>query len=200
MLEWYRVGAALSDIMNDVEDLIATCAGALGTQPPESWQRTTVRDLMRTHAGVDPATATASEMSAEDAGWDDAFFRRWVNDVEPNLADAMFIAGYPATQAALARVRTDGPWPVACRFEAYIDGVELANAYLELTDTDEQRRRTMQSNLERQAQGESPHPTDHAFMEAVGRMPTTAGIALGVDRLVAVLCGWDRIHRGTVGR
>ena len=123
--------------------------------------------------------------------WDDAFFRRWVEDVEPRLQGAVFVTEWPASQAALAQVRNDGAWPVAERFEAFLNGAELANGFHELLDAREQRRRFAEANLQRVASGEEPHPEDQTFIEAVGRMPRVTGIALGLDRLVAALCGWN---------
>jgi lysyl-tRNA synthetase class 2 len=199
MLEWYRAGAGLPDLMDEVEALVACAASALGLAGPGPWRRTTVRTLFLEHIGVDLANATAAEISPTDApSWDDAFFRRWVTDVEPHLTEPTFVADWPQSQAALAQVRTDGPWPYAERFEAFLGGVELANAFFELIDPVEQARRAAHTNAARATAGEAPHPVDAAFVEAVGRMPTTAGIALGVDRLVAALCGWPGIGRGRV--
>ncbi len=199
MLEWYRAGAGLADLMDDVEALVATAANALGVDAPAAWRRVTVRDLFLETTGVDLATASASDLSSRDRGFDDAFFRRFVEDVEPRITAPTFVRDWPASQAALAQVRDDGPWPVACRFEGFLGGVELCNAFLEVVDSQEQLRRALSVNAARVAAGESPHPVDMAFVEAVGRMPTTAGIAMGLDRLVAALCGWDGIERGRVG-
>lgn len=198
MLEWYRVGASLPDLMDEVEGLVATAADALGVAPPAAWRRTTVRELVAEHVGVDLALASAADLSPQDTAWDDAFFRRWVNDVEPRITGPVFVADWPASQAALAKVRTDGPWPVAERFEAFLGGVELANAFHELTDGAELRRRFAASNAARVAAGEAPHPVDAALIAAVDRLPPTSGIALGFDRLVAALLGWDGIARGRV--
>jgi len=194
MLEWYRVGAGPAEVMDEVEAVVAAAARALDVPPPFPWRRVTVRDLFRQATGIDLAEASASDLSARDGdSWDDAFFRRWVEAVEPSLRGAVFVTEWPASQAALAQVRSDGEWPVAERFEAFLYGVELANGFHELIDAREQRRRFVEANLHRAAAGEAPHPVDEAFVEAVGRMPKVTGIALGVDRLVAALSGWDGI-------
>jgi len=192
MCEWYRAGAELGDLMDEVEALVAAAATALGDSPPR-WRRTTVRAAFQQATGVDPARAAAEDLSGHDEPWDDAFLRRWVTDVEPTLTGAVFVSDWPASQAALSRVHSDGAWPTAQRFEGYLNGVELCNAFLELTDPAEQRRRFLVANVARAAAGEAPHPVDEALIEAVGRMPRSAGIALGVDRLVAVLHGEENI-------
>jgi len=199
MLEWYRAGASLSDLMDEVEDLISATARALGAPQPGTWRRVTVRELFAEHTGIDLARASADDLSPEDEGWDDGFFRRWVSDVEPKLTAPTLVTDWPASQAALSRIRDDGSWPVASRFEAYLGGVELANAFLELTDATEQRRRFTSANAVRAMAGEAPHPVDEDFIAAVGRMPRTAGIAMGLDRLLAALCRWESIAPGRVG-
>jgi lysyl-tRNA synthetase class 2 len=158
-----------------------------------------VRALFLEVTGVDLARASAAEISPVDADdWDTAFFRRWINDVEPTLTAPTFVHSWPASQAALSQIRNDGAWPVAERFEAFLGGVELANAFFELIDPVEQRRRAEATNAARVQQGEAPHPLDERFLAAVGRMPTTSGIALGIDRLVAALCGWPGIGPGRI--
>ncbi|MCO4748259.1 MAG: EF-P lysine aminoacylase GenX [Proteobacteria bacterium] len=197
MLEWYRVGAGLPELIAETRALISACAATLGVEVLP-WRQVTVRELFLEVCGLDLATASAAELGASDDTWDEAFFRRWVQDIEPTLTDAVVVTDWPASQAALAQVRTDGEWPTACRFEVYYRGVELANAFFEVIDAREQRHRFMAANVARLAAGEPPHPIDEAFIEAVGRMPTTAGIALGIDRLVAALAGWDGIDPGRV--
>lgn len=197
MLEWYRVGAALEDLMDEVEGLVGAAAAALGRPAPSAWSRTTVGALFRAHTGLDAHTAPAHALSRRDA--DDreaAWFRRWIEDVEPHLTAPTFVADWPADQAALARVvgRTEGP--VARRFEAFLGGVELANAFEELTDAAELRARWSDARAQQRAEGEVPHPVDEALLDAVDRMPPTSGIALGVDRLVAVLTGRTHIDVG----
>lgn len=199
MCEWYRVGGTLDDGIDEAIGLVDAAAAALG-RPAPRWRRTTVRELFVAAIGVDLATASTDDLSAHDEGWDDAFTRRWVSDVEPTLTGGVVVSEWPASQAALARVRDDGAWPVASRFEVYLDGIELANAFDELTDPVEQRRRFVAANAARIAAGEAPHPIDEGLIDAVGRLPPTVGVAMGVDRLVAALCGWDDIGRGRVER
>jgi lysyl-tRNA synthetase class 2 len=209
MLEWYRAGAELTDLMDEVEALVGAVCAALGVVAPASrhavrptaagqWRRTGVRDLFRAATGVDLAVASVAEISPDDETWSDAFFRRWVADVEPQLTGPTFVDAWPASQAALARTYPDGPFPTAGRFEVYLGGVELGNAFFELIDAAEQARRFAEANAERAAAGEAPHPEDPAFVAAVGRMPRCAGIAVGFDRLVAAVSGWSGIAPGRV--
>lgn len=197
MLEWYRAGSDLRVIMDDVEALATAAATALGVAPPQ-FERLSVAEAFARHAGVDLPNATSSDLGAVgDDTWDEAFFRRFLTEVEPQLTGAVMLYDWPVSQAALATVRTDGS-PRAERFEAYLNGVELVNAFHELVDSVEQRRRFAAANDERERMGEPPHPVDHGLIEAVGRMPPTSGVALGVDRLVAALCGWPGIAPGRV--
>jgi lysyl-tRNA synthetase class 2 len=209
MLEWYRAGAELTDLMDEVEALVGVTCAALGVVAPASrhdtrptaagqWRRVGVRALFRACTGVDLAHATIGEISPDDETWSDAFFRRWVADVEPQLTGPTFVDDWPASQAALARTYTDGAFPTAGRFEVYLGGVELGNAFFELIDAAEQARRFGSSNAERIAFGEAPHPVDPAFVAAVGQMPRSAGIAVGVDRLVAAVSRWPGIAPGRV--
>jgi lysyl-tRNA synthetase class 2 len=166
MLEWYRAGAGTAELMDEVEALVAAAAASLGLEAPR-WERRRVADLL------------------PDEGEPETWFRRWVEDVEPTLRQPTLVWGYPPWQAALARIR-DG---VADRFEAFLGGLELANAFAEELDSAEVRARFEASNRARTAAGRKPHPIDEAFVEACGRMPRAAGIALGMDRLVMALTG-----------
>jgi lysyl-tRNA synthetase class 2 len=199
MIEWYRVGASLDDLMREVEALVEAACGVAARTPP-TWRRRTVRELFREHAGMDPSTATVLELSGGvEETWDDAFARRWVMDVEPRLQGAVFVTDWPASQAALARTGVDADgWPIAHRFEAFFDGVELANAFWELTDPVELRRRFATANAIRASLGEAPHPVDEALIAAVGEMADTSGIAMGLDRLVAAVSSWPGIAPGRV--
>jgi lysyl-tRNA synthetase class 2 len=193
MVEWYRVGASLWELMDDFEALVAHVAGALNRPSPASWGRVSVSELFQQRIGLSLASASTGDLSQRDAHWDDAFFRRWVDDIEPTLTEPVLVYDWPASQAALATIRNDNIWPAAQRFEAFLGGVELANAFHELTDPVEQAYRFQRENKLRVSRGDPPHPVDEALCEAVGRMPPTSGIALGFDRLLAVLCGWDNI-------
>ncbi len=177
MLEWYRVGAGTTELMDEVEDLFAACARAVDRDVPP-FRRLAVSSLQ------DPTLAP------ED------WFRRWVDVVEPALTGAVIVHGYPPWQAALARIRG----PVADWFEVYVDGVELGNAFAEETDAEELGRRLDANNAARAAAGRARHPKDETFFAAVSRMPRTAGIAVGFDRLVMVLTGARSIAEVQVGR
>jgi len=213
MLEWYRAYADEHAIMADTEALVAELAvrvqgttrvsfagRVIDLTPP--WPRASVRELYAAHAGVDlredtdlrGVCARLGVACAADDGWDDLYFRIWLERIEPRLpADRpLFVTRYPASQAALAVVDADADgtrW--ARRFEAYMGGLELANAFYELTDVAVQRRRFEDDlALRARVHGDSfPRvPLDEGFLAALAEgMPPSAGIALGVDRLVMLL-------------
>lgn len=176
MLEWYRVGAGTAELMDEVEALIGRAAAAVGREPPR-FERRAVGELL------------------EDCGDPDAWFRAWVERVEPSLRAPTIVHGYPPWQAALARLRGG----VADRFEVYLEGIELANAFHEELDPDVLRARWAASDAARRARGREPHPLETRLLEAVSRMPRTAGIALGLDRLVMALTGAVDIRQVQVG-
>jgi lysyl-tRNA synthetase class 2 len=209
MLEWYRAWAGLEDILEDTENLVADLAraqnghpvlawrgGRIDVAPP--WPRLAVRDLFA-GVGVDlaredlvAACARLGIGSAPDDSWDDRFFRIWLGVLEPRLpADrAVFVVGYPPSQAALAVVaeEPDGTrW--ARRFEAYAGGLELGNAFEELTCASEQRRRfEIDRQTRLRAHGDAGPPMPEAFLAALEEgMPPSGGIAMGVDRLAMLL-------------
>ena len=166
LLEWYRTNAGTAELMDEVEDLLAAAARAVSAPPPR-FRRIPTRDLL------------PPELSPDD------WFLRWVDAVEPTLTAPTIVYDYPRWQAALARLRGDA----ADRFEVYLGGLELANAFHEELDPAAIRARWMAGNAARAAAGHPPHPVDEAFLEALGRMPRCAGIALGIDRLVMALTG-----------
>jgi elongation factor P--(R)-beta-lysine ligase len=209
MLEWYRAHASLEQIMTDTEDLVVACAAAIGSAAEVSrpWDRMTVAQAMSSWAEVAVrGDESAAELRAAvtaagvDVGkaefWDDVFFCAFVERVEPVLAARkrpLFLTDWPAPLAALARTSASNP-RVAERFEAYVGGLELANAFAELTDPVEQRARFDHDRAERSRRGLPVYPVDERFLAALAEgMPDSSGIALGVDRLIMVLTGADSI-------
>ncbi len=201
ILEWYRPGFDHFRLMDEVDELLAE---VLGTPPAE---RSTYGELFEHHVGVDAhrAEVTALERAAEAHGIelaghgledrDDWLHLLMSHVVEPELGRGRpsFVFDYPASQAALARIRMpSGPdeTPVAERFEVYALGVELANGFHELTDTAEQRRR-FEADLERRRRaGLEAVPIDERLLAGLDAgLPDCAGIALGIDRLLMLLAG-----------
>ena len=184
MLEWYRANADYSDIARDAEELLAEVLrqrrSAAITMP---FQRITVREGYVRWAGWDPVEA-----------WDqDRFDFDMATKIEPNLPkEPLFLMDYPAPAASLARLKADDS-RVAERWELYMDGIELANAFTELTDPAEQRRRFECAREERCTLGEADYPIDDEFLDALARMPPSGGVALGIDRLVMIACGASSI-------
>jgi lysyl-tRNA synthetase class 2 len=126
----------------------------------------------------------------------DRFDLDLVEKIEPNLGfpSPTILYDYPADQAALARLKPDDP-TVAERFELYWGGIELANGFSELTDPVEQRERFLKTLEQRRQAGRIAYPVPEAFLEALAVLPACAGIALGIDRLVTILAGEERIDQ-----
>jgi lysyl-tRNA synthetase class 2 len=197
MLEWYRAGATVEDMMGDTEDLVARVTGGQvevggkthSTHPP--LRRMTVLDAYVEFAGH---TADQTlEMAAND---EERFFRLLVDKVEPGLErlGAVFLTDYPASQASLARNKPEDP-RLAERFELYVAGVELCNGFGELTDPVQQRARFLRDLDVRSERGLPAYPIDERFLRALEQgLPSCAGNALGVDRLVALACGTRKIR------
>jgi lysyl-tRNA synthetase class 2 len=209
MLEMYRPPADYRAIMDDLESTLAAAAEALGGSGPfalRPYERVTVREALRRETGIDLREAPDAASLAEAArgvgvrteagdGFDDVFFRLFLEKVEPRLGRdrPAFLIDYPASMAALARLSPQDP-SVAERFELYGQGLELANGFSELTDPVEQRRRLEEERAFRVAHGRPAYPLDEPFLEAVGRMPPSGGVALGLDRVLMLLLGAERIE------
>ncbi|GHC30582.1 elongation factor P--(R)-beta-lysine ligase [Kushneria pakistanensis] len=197
MLEWYRPGFALEELIQEVADLIET---VLASPLPQVRLRR-YRELFTTHFSVDPLQespemlAALRDHAARHAGADTT---SWSRDdccdllmslvIEPTLGrDGLdVVVDYPASQAALARKRRDRDGTlVASRFEVYLEGIELANGFDELTDADEQQARFEKDNQQRLALGKPCISTDQKLIDALhSGMPAGCGVALGIDRLI----------------
>jgi lysyl-tRNA synthetase class 2 len=209
MLEWYRPGAGMAALIEETIALlravlpaVVRCRGI--TTDLSRFERLTVADAFSRHVGVDllaigddaDGLANAAGVRLRDGEtWEDLFFRLLLERVEPELGrqHPTFLTHWPAAQAALARRDPADP-RVAERFELYVCGIELANAFVELTDPVEQRARFTADRARRHAATGPDWPLDEDFLAALDHgMPPCAGIALGFDRLAMIASGADRI-------
>jgi elongation factor P--(R)-beta-lysine ligase len=209
MLEFYRPHADYHAIMADLEGALAAGEAAVAPgkglfTPP--FERLSVRDAVLQRTGLDvlalgdgEALAAAARAAGVHVGdsraFDDVFFHLFLERVERTLGAARptYLMEYPASMASLARLKP-GDARVAERVELYAKGVELANGFSELTDGAEQRRRLVEEQAWRRAHGREVLPLDEAFLEAVGRMPPSAGIAVGLDRVLMLLLGRQELQ------
>ena len=218
MLEWYRANENYEVLIEDCAALLAAAAEAVGAKrfafrgreadplaPPE---RLTVAEAFARYAGIDllatlddrDALAIAAKgrgiRVAADDTWADIFSGVLVERIEPKLGigRATILDEYPASEAALARPAAHDP-RVAERFELYVCGVEIANAFGELIDPAEQRRRFEAEMAEKERVHGQRYPLDEDFLAALGQMPPASGIALGFDRLVMLATGAQRIEQ-----
>jgi lysyl-tRNA synthetase class 2 len=189
MLEWYRAFADYEAIMEDLEKMIPKIADLIQNQrkirfmgriidlsPP--WERITFEDAFKKYAGI----YSMHYLSAQEK------INMLVEKVERNLGNEkpVFLIEFPSDLASLARRKPDNP-EIAERFELYISGVEIANAFSELTDAEEQHKRFDADLEERKNLGLEQYPVDRNFLAALRcGMPTSAGVALGIDRLVMI--------------
>lgn len=224
MLEWYRANADYEALMDDTVELVRACAKACGVKmlkengrecdPFAKWEKISVSEACRKYAGFDlestlpdepslepdpaPLAVVAEKMGIEtnpQDRWDDIYFRIAYEKIEPNLGRGVptILYDYPVCMAALSRRKPSDP-RFAERFEVYVGDIELANAFSELTDAVEQRQRFEHDmDLKEELYGER-YPIDDDFIAAVCAMPPAAGIAVGVDRLVMLITGAQRIE------
>ena len=211
MLEWYRPGADMYSLIAETATFlravlppVVTCRGVTTdlADPEhltmaEAFARYVGADLLATAGNAPALAASAGTRLRDNETWEDLFFRLLLERIEPRIGRAhpTFLTHWPAAQAALARRDPTDP-RVAERFELYVCGIELANAFVELTDPTEQRARFMQDRVRRHAIGGEDWPLDEAFLDALAHgMPPAAGIALGFDRLAMIAGGADRIDQ-----
>ena len=208
LLEWYRLGADMEALMAETFALLrailppeVTCRGI--TTHLDAPEFLTVADAFTRFAGADVlGTADDAPALAAQAGatlragedWEDLFFRLLLERIEPHLGHgrATFLTHWPAAQAALAR-RCPADPRVAERFELYVCGIELANAFVELTDPVEQRARFCADRARRHALYGPDWELDEDFLAALAALPACSGIALGFDRLAMLATGAARI-------
>jgi len=222
LLEWYRAGSSYQSLMEDCAAILRIAADAAGASdfafrgrradPRAAPERLTVRDAFLRYAGVDLFASLSADGGgadggrfagqagaigvrvAEDDSWSDVFSRILSERIEPRLGVGRptILCEYPISQAALARPHPDDA-RLAERFELYVCGVELANAFGELTDAVEQRRRFTAAMSEKlRLYGES-YPIDEDFLAALANAPPASGAALGFDRLVMLACRAERV-------
>lgn len=218
MLEWYRTMATYLDIMVDCEQLILKIADSLNKSPKlvylgknidltPPWQRLSVAETFKKYAEINVfdlfdgqkyrelAQQKGFRVSPETTG-EQIYHQIFLNEIEPKLGltKPTIIYDYPAALSSYAKVsRSDSR--VVERFEFYIAGIELGNAFSELTDVDEQRRRLAKDQEERALLGRTKLPIDHEFLEALeSGLPACAGIAVGVDRLVMLFANCQSIQ------
>jgi elongation factor P--(R)-beta-lysine ligase len=223
MLEWYRAGASYEQLMEDCAAILTIAADAAASgyfsfrgceaDPRAEPERLTVRDAFLRYCGVDLFASLSADgrgqdrerflaeaaaigiRIAPDDSWSDAFSRILVEKVEPRLGIGRptILCDYPISQAALARPHPGDP-RLAERFELYVCGVELANAFSELTDVVEQRRRFAVAMAEKLRLYGERYPIDEDFLAALAQMPAASGAALGFDRLAMLACRAERIE------
>lgn len=195
LLEWYRAGKDYLAFMDECEELIQSLAKDIGSGErvtyrghpillASPWERISVEDAFRRYAN----------MSATEALTRDLFDEVMVQEIEPRLGveTPSFMYDYPAERRSLARLKKEDP-ALAERFELYMGGVEIANAFSELVDAGEQREVFRREMENRRLMGKKMTPMPEKFLAEVGQMPPSAGIALGVDRLVMVLLNAETI-------
>ena len=192
LLEWYRAGVDYHALMTECMELffVLVPEGRLSRQGrmidlSMPWQRLTVSEAFSRYASISLQSALTA----------DSFEEVLTGEVEPHLGrhQPTFLIEYPTSLAALARTKPGDPL-VAERFELYIDGLEVANAFSELTDPHEQRSRFEAAEETRRASGKMPYPLPEKFLAELITMPEAAGIALGLDRLIMLLTDSNNIN------
>lgn len=224
ILEWYRAFASYLEIMDDTENLVKFLWEKFGQRDVDGkllnlfykgkevdlmakWKRISVLQAFEEYAHIDESTffdleklRSAAKLRgyavSDQATFDDCFFTIFLNEIEPKLGEGIPVVlyDYPVSMAALSK-RCDGDERFAERFEVYVGGLELCNAFTELNDPVEQERRLKQEREERMALGKDLYKVDNTFIDALKfGMPPSGGNALGVDRLVMLMLGESDIR------
>ena len=198
LLEWYRTDINYKDLMDECEALINSVARQTETgdmlsyqglrinlAPP--WPRLSVKSAFEQYGSI----------TLEAALQKDQFDEIMVNEIEPRLvrSQPVFLVDYPASHSAQAKLKPQDP-RYAERFELYMGGVEICNAFSELTDPDEQKTRFEHENDLRRKAGKTVYPMSEHFLAALKDMPAAAGNAMGVDRLVMLFADANKIDDG----
>ncbi|GAB4290516.1 MAG: EF-P lysine aminoacylase EpmA [Myxococcota bacterium] len=215
-LEFYEVGADYQKTMGVTTDYLKSLFYVFGMRDTLAygdnrvnvtgdWERLTLAEAVERYSGVDIRGKTdretlraelekkGYEVNSTDS-YDDMFFRLFLSKVERNLGarSPLWVYDYPKEMCAYAREKKGEPG-VAERCELYIAGVELANGFTELNDSAEQRRRFIEWGREKEKKTGEKFPIDERFIEAVGKMPDCAGIAVGLERILMLIANTDKI-------
>ena len=216
MLEWYRTNSDFYQIMGDCEDLFNYIADDLENESKinpdfisflnKEWKRVSMRNLwlqeldidLNNYLDCDSMRSLCKEMSisfSADDSYQDLFYRVFIQNIEENLGveQPTIVHHYPKQMADLSR-QSKSKKGYAERFELYIKGIELANAFSELTNPKRQKERLLKEHKERHEMNKELYGIDEEFVKAVKNMPESAGIALGVDRLVMLFLGCEDIE------
>lgn len=224
ILEWYRAYASYLDIMDDTENLVKQMWLKFGPRDNQgeleslrvkegetdlmaTWRRLKVLDAFKEYAGIDEEiffdlakfkteVVKRGYAVSANAVFDDCFFTIFLNEIEPKLGFGVpvILYDYPVSMAALSK-RCENDARFAERFEVYIGGIELCNAFTELNDPVEQEKRLLIEKEERKAFGKDLYDVDQTFIKALKfGMPPAGGNALGVDRLIMLILGQSDIR------
>lgn len=223
ILEWYRAHADYKAIMDDCEHLLQCIHQVVSGKTDgqleylgkrydlkSPWERISVSEAFQKYVDVDAETlldGAALKKVAERKGyevneettWEQVYNQLLLNEIEPHLGvgKPTILYDYPASQAALSRKKESDP-RFSERFEFFLGGLELGNAFSELTDADEQERRFRAELSERHELGKTPYELDHDYIDALRLgLPETGGIAVGVDRLIMLFANVADVHEVT---